>query len=450
MTVLLVVAAYLLFLLLGSFRNPGDNSSADNFLLAGRRLTLLPFVATMVTTAYGWILGIGELYYQYGISAWLFLSLPYTLFALIMAFFLSGKIREEKIHSVPELLEKHYGKKVARLGSIAVFLSISPAMYALMCAQIFHGIFPIPMWLAVVGALFFSSIYLYKGGFALLAKKDTWKFLFMFGGFALVLAWLFLHHGALPLEGMPSETLHFELSAHFWEILTWFLLALMVFADPGFHQRIYSTQSNKTAQKGLLISVLCWTFFDFLAASVALYGLGLMPGLENSAQVFPLLAENQLPSWLGAVFILGLLATVMSTLDSFLFLSAQTLMYDLFNKKQETARYMRIGLVISSLLTFFLLLPYLNGSAVGFFYDFAPYVVCILVPPVLSVFIPSLKIKGAQVWIQMILSLAVCILWNLIHLNNDEALNAVIPGMSIALLSQFLFLLLNKRTGIQK
>ncbi|MBI1222844.1 MAG: hypothetical protein GC180_09600 [Bacteroidetes bacterium] len=450
MTAVWVVSAYLLLLLAGSFQHRKGNVDADSFLLAGRRLTLFPFVATMVTTAYGWIFGIGELYYQYGISAWLFLSLPYTIFAGIMAFFLSGKIRKEQIHSVPELLEKYYGKGFAKLGSLAVLITISPAMYALMCAQLLSSIFPIPIWISIMLALFFSSVYLYNGGLAALAKKDGWKFILMFGGFAVALGYLFIQYGPLPLKGMPAGSLKFSLHAHFWEVLSWFILASLLFADPGFHQRIYSTHNARTAQVGLFISILCWTFFDFLAGSVALYALGLMPELENSAFVYLALATSQLPEWIAALFILGLLATIMSTLDSFLFLSAQTLMLDLFNKKTETKKEMRKGLLLSSVLTFLILIPYQQESAVRIFYDFTPYIVCILVPPVLSIFIPSIKIQSRQLWVQVLVSILVCLIWNWAYSNNDEALSAVVPAILASIGIQAFFLLYNKSmSGMQ-
>ncbi|MHB1279139.1 MAG: sodium:solute symporter family transporter, partial [Bacteroidia bacterium] len=194
MLVQVLVGVYFLSLLAGSFRKSEHDDEPDSYLLAGRKLALFPFVATMVTTAYGWILGIGQLYYEYGISAWLFLSLPYTLFALVMAFFLSGKIRQEHLHSIPEMLGKYYGKNVARLGSVFVLILISPAMYVLMTGQLLAGIFPIPLWSCLLLALLFSSIYLYNGGFRSLAKKDSWKFIFMFSGFAVTLVYLFMEY----------------------------------------------------------------------------------------------------------------------------------------------------------------------------------------------------------------------------------------------------------------
>ena len=46
-------------------------ADAPDYLVAGRRLTLPAFVATLVATWYGGILGIGEYTWRYGVSNWL-------------------------------------------------------------------------------------------------------------------------------------------------------------------------------------------------------------------------------------------------------------------------------------------------------------------------------------------------------------------------------------------
>ncbi|MHB1278581.1 MAG: sodium:solute symporter family transporter, partial [Bacteroidia bacterium] len=258
--------------------------------------------------------------------------------------------------------------------------------------------------------------------------------------------YLFMEYQWEPLTQLETAKKTMSFNAHWWEIITWFLLATVVMSDPGYHQRIYSSKSPAVAKRGLLLSVLCWTFFDFLAAGVALYGLGLLPDLENSSLVYPVLASEILPLWLGAFFMIGLLATVMSTLDSFLFLSAQTLMIDLIGIKTETGKTMRLGLVLVSILTFFLLLPYWEKNVVEFFYDFTPFVVCVLVPPIVSVFIPAIRLNAQQVGAQMLFAILVCLLWKYsLSAEMNSELSAVVPGLGATLLFQLVLMPIKKR-----
>ena len=84
---LLAIALYIILLLYLGFRTfrQTNRSRQDDFLLANRTLTLPSFVATLVTTWYGGILGIGEFAYNYGLSTWVVFGLPYYIFALLYA-----------------------------------------------------------------------------------------------------------------------------------------------------------------------------------------------------------------------------------------------------------------------------------------------------------------------------------------------------------------------------
>ena len=90
---LLVIGIYLFCILaLGFFRNKNYKNESDEYILAGRKLSLPSFVITLVATWYGGILGIGENTYLYGIQTWFIFALPYYIFAIIFAFFIAGKI----------------------------------------------------------------------------------------------------------------------------------------------------------------------------------------------------------------------------------------------------------------------------------------------------------------------------------------------------------------------
>ena len=72
-------AGFLLLVVLRLFRRP--SRGAVDYIVAGRRLTLPAFTASLVTTWYGGILGVGEYTWTYGISNWLVFGVPYYLCA---------------------------------------------------------------------------------------------------------------------------------------------------------------------------------------------------------------------------------------------------------------------------------------------------------------------------------------------------------------------------------
>src|SRR4029078_4601668 len=83
---LALLGAYAAFLLYvgvrlfgGARRRPVDS------LLMGRTLALPSFVATLVSTWYGGVLGVGEYSYRYGISNWLVFGVPYYVGPLVFS-----------------------------------------------------------------------------------------------------------------------------------------------------------------------------------------------------------------------------------------------------------------------------------------------------------------------------------------------------------------------------
>ncbi|MBX7204906.1 MAG: hypothetical protein K1X81_05745 [Bacteroidia bacterium] len=446
----LIIAGYFLVLVLIAFVRKKTPDSSSDFILAGRRVTLFPFVATLVSTMYGWVLGIGELYAQHGVSAWLFLSLPYSLFSLVFALFYAKKAREGKFTTLSDLLRHHYGNRVATIGTMLILLLTAPAMYLLMTAQVLHFIWGWNMVWCIGLATLFSGGYILKGGFKTVVKTDLLQFIFMFAGFATIVISLFVVYGLSPLQTINPDLLRFHLPQSYWYIGSWFLFAAVVLVDPNYHQRIYSVNKPATAQKGLVISVLCWTLFDFLAATAALYALSL---LQHSGSLFPsyqlyLIAGQQFlsPVPMG-LFFTGLLATIVSTGNSFLFTSAISISKDLLhaNKKylslsiEQLTRFTLMAVGVANAL---LCVLYKDSSVVAIFFDFTPYVCAGLLIPVLFSY-TRFKIAPSLVFWQMLLSVSFTYSIKLYRAGKSglwEEVNEVYFGVCFALLFHLVIL----------
>ena len=80
----------------GSGRCGWPSAGEADYLVAGRRLTLPGFVASLVTTWYGGILGVGEYGWSYGISSWLVFGVPYYLWAGVFALVLARRARRPR------------------------------------------------------------------------------------------------------------------------------------------------------------------------------------------------------------------------------------------------------------------------------------------------------------------------------------------------------------------
>src|SRR5437870_3246211 len=108
-----LVVAYFGFLAAVWKRLLGSRPTALDYLVAGRRVTLPAFVATLVATWYGGILGVGEYSYRYGVANWIVFGVPYYIGALLFAWLFARRARQVALYTIPDLLEQNYGRKAA-------------------------------------------------------------------------------------------------------------------------------------------------------------------------------------------------------------------------------------------------------------------------------------------------------------------------------------------------
>jgi len=226
-------------------------------------------------------------------------------------------------------------------------------------------------------------------------------------------------------------------------IIVWFLIALWTFADPGFHQRCYAAKSDNVAVKGIIISIFFWALFDFLTTTTGLFSKAVIPNLDNPILAFPLLAEKVLPSGVKGIFYAALFATILSTSNSFLFLSGTTIGRDFIfriNPKHDETKlkhYTIIGLMISGILA--IVLALLIPSVIEIWYTIGSLFIPAIILPVVSAYYPKIRIENKFALIEMISSIILSSIWFFMRSNFDTVpiineLEPMIVGMVAAFL----------------
>jgi SSS family solute:Na+ symporter len=415
----ILIGLYIFLLIVLSKYKSRRNPDEEHYLLSGRRLSLPAFVATLVSTWYGGILGVGEFTWLYGISQWVVMGLPYYIFAILFAFLLAGKIRGNPALTIPEAIKNSYGHKTSHISSVLIFLLVNPAPYILMVAVIAQFMLGGNPILIPVLVAFFSAVYVGVGGFTAVVRTDILQVILMYGGFFMLLFFAWQAWGS-PLEmwSMLPEV-HREPTGGqplTW-LFVWFFIALWTFVDPSFHQRASAAKSAKTAKYGILASVGLWFVFDILTLTTALYGVVNLSGLSNPLMVFPEMAVQLLPLGLKGLFFLTLLATIMSTLDSFLFLSGQTLGRDYLKyhfPEKSTITLTKVSIGISAVIG--VILVWLLPSVIQLWYVIGSIIIPGLLIPVLGIYIPFFRTREGAGPVLMLTPVIVSSAWFLVGL----------------------------------
>jgi len=457
---LIPLIIYLILLFYIGFKARRRGAGQDEFLLGSRSLSLPAFIATLVSTWYGGILGVGEFVYTRGLSAWFVLGLPYYLFALLFAWILAPRIRSAENYSIPDMLYRVYDRSTGLLGSLFIMIMTSPAPYILMIGILIQHLFPISFFYSILLGTLFSVGYVFWGGFRSVVQTDIIQFALMFLGFMVL--FLYLTEYAFPLTELSPRLSagHKSISGglHQQQWVVWFLIASWTFIDPGFHQRCAAARTPGIARKGIILSVAFWFVFDMLTLTTGLYAVVLLPDIDP-LMAYPLLAEEVLPPLLKGLFLTGLLATIMSTVDSFTFLSAQTFGHDLVwrllrqREKRSVTTLVRWGLMITAVLSIALIMY--MPSVIKLWYHLGSLFIPPLLIPLLAAYFPGWRIPAKATFSVMLLSFLTALsfyVWGEFHLLDGQAqyplnLEPFFPGLFVSIIGYALAKLMVKGQG---
>jgi SSS family solute:Na+ symporter len=338
----------------------------EEYLIAGRSMTTPILVCTLASTYYGLdvLFGTSELAFNEGVVAFFGysnLSLGIYIFA---AFALSKRLRQANFTSLPEILERHYGKSAGIFGAIASIFYSLPALSLFALGRISHVIFGIePM----LGALLFGMValgYTLLGGLWAVAITDTVQFILMCLTLAIGIPILMSKMGGFDAVAEIAPVGYFDWfgGIPFWLLIAYAATGISILVDPGFYQRIFAAADYKKARNAMLISVGIWVAYDWLVTAggmLAAAGVsaGMLPQDMHSNDALLSAMILALPIGFIGIFLAGVLATAMSTIDSYTLVAGANVSYDIYRPlakphatDQELVRATRIGVLLAWVL----------------------------------------------------------------------------------------------------
>lgn len=445
---IVIVILYLIAVIAIGFYSK-KKESTSGYILSGRKLTLPFFIATLVATWYGLILGVGEFVYSQGIVAWVCMGLPYYAAAILFGIFIAGKVRRSNIISIPDLMTQRFGRFAGQIASLLVVIISIPAAYILMLGVLLQMITGVALEYAIIAGALLSVCTLFTGGFEADVKTNALQFVLMYLGFGALFVFSVLTYGSPVQMAATLPPSHKLLHGNYsWQVIvTWFIISLQTFIDPSFHQRSAAAISPSVARKGILLSVVCWIIFDFLTLSTGLYARAYLS--TEPMMSYPALGAEVLPVVWRGLFVVSLLATVMSSLNSYAFLSAVTIGNDIvfqLTKKKNAPYWTRIGLAISTMIGIVLALAV--PSAVQLIYKTASIAVPGLLIPIIVGYSAQRTITNVGIITLMCASSGLSFLWMIlphamvISREYQEFFNSIepmIPGIVLSIVLYSIF-----------
>ncbi|HET9941671.1 MAG TPA: hypothetical protein VFR25_11280, partial [Candidatus Eisenbacteria bacterium] len=274
---------------------------------------------------------------------------------------------------------------------------------------------------------------------------DAVQFVLMYLGFLIALPLLVARYGGLSFLRAHLPATHFV-----WHggnapqyIFVWYLIALQTLVEPTFYQRAFAAVDEKVARRGVLISIAFWMLFDFLTTATGLYARALLPNLKDPVAAYPALAVDILPPVVRGLFYLGLLATVMSTVDGYTFIGGVNFGRDLIwrwrGDKDESRvnRYVQVGFVVTAIVS--ILLALFVRSAVDLWHDVGSVGVPALLIPLLASYSERFRLPPRAAVASMLAGAGVALLWLLSRYfawtpGYPLGIEAIYPGLLASLI----------------
>ena len=307
-------------------------STFRDYFVAGGRMTAPLLVCTLVSTYYGLdvLLGSSEVAYQEGVVAWFAYARPYYVVILLAAFTVARRLRRYDFLSVPDIGAHFYGRGTQRVLAVASFLYSVPILGFMGLGIVLDVTLGVPfVWGVCLGALV-AVVYTILGGLLADALTDTVQFTLMC--VALGAATVIAAHGIggvdVLRERLAPSFFHPTGTYPIWILVVFSAAALSALVEPAFYQRIFAAVSYRSIVVALLVGIVLWAAFDW-----AVTVMGMVARVEGIATEprYALLtvAMRSLPAGAKGVFVASVLATSMSTVDSYLLISGGNLAYDL-------------------------------------------------------------------------------------------------------------------------
>ncbi len=408
-----------------------EQLSTLELLLMGRKLTLPIFVATLVATWYGGIFGVTALTFEKGIYNLLTQGIFWYVSYILFAFFLVKRIRQFDVMTIPELSGKLFGPKAERLTASLNFLNLLPLAYTISLGLFLQAMFGGTLLMNTSLGVLLVTLWSLWGGFRAVVFSDVVQFFFMILAVVLVVvfAWAKMGSPLTLIDKLPASHMDWSGGEKLSAILVWGFIALSTLVDPNFYQRCLAADSEKTARRGILISTVIWFLFDCCTTLGALYARAAMP--EADPQNAYLQFSIQLvPHGVRGLILAGILAIILSTLDSYLFNAATCVSYDFFKLKDRfKIWHHHIALIFVAIISVILGMQF-DGNVIEVWKTLGSFsAACLLFPMLMGQMFPGRITEQSFCWAVSLGCLGI-VSWKILnHLYHFSAIDEFYIGL---------------------
>ncbi|USO02786.1 MAG: sodium:solute symporter family protein [Alphaproteobacteria bacterium] len=393
--------------------------------------SFFPLICTIVASFIGGgsIIGNIEKGFHHGIAPLIgFLGFPLQI--ILVGMFIAPK--RMKALTVGDIFEQHYGKFAK------IFVGVMWVIYSLgiitamsySMGLVLEPFIPLSRTHLTIVNVVTVVFYCYFGGIKAVVWTDVLQFLLMIIGIPLALFYIVGEFG-----GMHNFMLH--VPDQHWRVLDNYSYAKVtciflgfLFGDaliPPIIQRINMAKSNREARNSFFVSAV---FIVIFAAVSNLWGIGLA---ASNTDVSGGILNNFLmttPFSLNVLIVLGLIAAILSSADSYLNMAAATFVNDILKPLEvkiddlKAARYLTI--TFGCIALFFAL--WVNASVFDMLLFIYKFWGPIFLMPLIGIYF-NRTISTSHFYLIAAFTVAVMAIWDVMDIESATDISSLVVGL---------------------
>lgn len=468
-TIIGVLIVYLVILLIIGYWGGKESGDVEGYYVAHKRLPawVIAF-STNTTGESAWlILGLTGMGYLIGAHAfWVILGevMGVTLAWVMVARPFKEYTDRYNAITVPDYLENRFRDRTHILRILSAVIIFSMAAFYI-AAQITASGKAFESFVGTsyeMGAIIGAAIILYYttvGGFKAVAYSDLLQGVLMVGclfvlpivGITAAGGWSEMMSGLNNINPALLSPMgeHGISGLGIASALGFVAIGFAFLGSPQLLIRFISAKSTDSITNASLISVLCAIVFDIGAILSGMAGRVLFPLLEDPETIYPMMSAELFPAAFTGIFLVVVLAAIMSTADSLLILASSAVVRDVIQKvfqpawSDNTFSHWGKGVtVILGIIALALALP--EVRVIFWFVLFAWSGLACFTPVILcSLFWKGTTLAGAIAG--LVAGFGTTVLWVLVLKEHFYDLYEMIPGFAMGFLATIIVSLFTKK-----
>ena len=346
-TVLVLYLGIMAFI--GWYAGRKTNSIGDFFVLSGKAGVLVSGIAYFSTQfSMGTFLGTPGTIYGVGYAG-MAISVPGAVFCMILPALLIGRKLITLGHKygfltmADYLTDRYHSKNMSGVLGVMMLFFLVPRMGAQIIGAgvIVHVFTGLPEWVGVVGMGIIVILYCMTGGMKGAMMTDVIQGSLMIATAVVTFIVSIVMGGGFSninhtLQSMNEAYLTFP-GANGYMPWTYYVSNIVLWSfftmgQPHLFTKFFAMKDHKTMFKAILLGTAGMFFSATLIEWAGVNGIASIQNIEKADQIIPMILQRGMNPFLASIFIAGIVAAGMSTIDGILVTTTGAVTRDIYQK----------------------------------------------------------------------------------------------------------------------